>query len=353
MAKLLNEVETESQKADLATREEWKRFDEFRKSASGILGNILSSPNPELVLTVPDLLEATLHEANQRNLKDLKNAWERGDNNEVSNIQRRWSDPIIEELLKGHRAKLAFQCIVDNFFSMKHAQDSEPAKSMSREYLRNAFRSLNDGDVVITTNWDTLAERALMETGKWLPSDGYGFQVCLETGSELEQQPLPEELRVPSSVKVLKLHGSVGWFRKNNVHEVYLRHANYLQDMILLGKYVIRDKNELSPGVGRPENPMIIFPSYLKQIEGPIMQSIWDQVAHALNHAEELTIVGYSLPAPDVAVRTLINPIRRRLAERAIKITVVDVNDTILERWQDFLGNGIHLVSKKAKEHWN
>lgn len=353
MSNLLDEVEKESRKADSATKDDWEHFDAFRKNASGILRAILNSPNPELVLTVPDLLEATLQEANQRNWEELKSAMERGDNDEASKINKRWSDPIRGELVNGRNTKLAFQRLVDHFFSMKHARDSDPAQSISRGYLHNAFSRLGNGDVVITTNWDTLAERVLMETEKWLPSDGYGFQVCFETGSEWKPQFLPKELRVPSSVKVLKLHGSVGWFRKNIGQEVYLRHANYLQYMVLLDGYLIRDKNEPAPGGGPPENPMTIFPSYLKQIEGPIMQSIWDQAVHALNHAEELIIIGYSLPSADVAVRALINPVRQRFNQTAIKVTIVDPSNMVLQRWREFLGDGVRLVPKTAKEHFS
>jgi hypothetical protein len=70
---------------------------------------------------------------------------------------------------------------------------------------------------------------------------------------------------------------------------------------------LIYDKNELPLGSGPDENPLLIFPSYLKQLEGPILQSIWDQAARALTQAEEVTFVGYSLPLADVAVRALIN----------------------------------------------
>lgn len=62
-------------------------------------------------------------------------------------------------------------------------------------------------DTFITFNWDTILDRALAETGKWHPDDGYLVNF---------EQLLDREWRPPRKVKsewsLLKLHGSTNWF---------------------------------------------------------------------------------------------------------------------------------------------
>jgi hypothetical protein len=52
--------------------------------------------------------------------------------------------------------------------------DAEPDAGSRRAYLQGELAFVRDGDVIITTNYDTLAERTLMEEGRWSPGDGYG-----------------------------------------------------------------------------------------------------------------------------------------------------------------------------------
>ena len=205
---LLKVIEKESKNADLTTKDAWEHFDKFRKSQNGILKTILESSNPELVLTIPDLLVATLSEADQNAFRKLEEKLERGYKLSDSEIDAELNFPVRKKLLDGRYAKWAFSQVADHFFEMKHAEDAQPNSYKGREYLRKAFSSLKEGDTVITTNWDTLAERVLMEEGKWFPLDGYGFPIRLQKDSKL---PLKESSF--SSVKVLKLHGSVGWFK--------------------------------------------------------------------------------------------------------------------------------------------
>lgn len=188
-----------------------------------------------------------------------------------------------------------------------------------------------------------------MEQEKWLPGDGYGFPVYIESGPELHPQPLPDDLKKPSQVKVLKLHGSIGWFSHDN-NGIYFRYPNYLQ-YLRPNERVIRDKNE--PNTGHHENFVLIGFSYLKQLEGTIIQSIWDQALEAITTANEVTIVGYSLPSADVAVRMLLNPLRRRISEGLVKVKVVDTEETILKRWKIFLGTKVETIPVKAEKFFS
>jgi hypothetical protein len=114
----------------------------------------------------------------------------------------------------------------------------------------------------------------------------------------------------------------------------------------------IHDEREPPPGHGPDENPVVIFPSYIKQLFDPALQAIWGHAAKALDAAEKVTFVGYSLPSADVAVRALINPLRRKLLDHEAEITVVNPDAKHLETWKDFLGNGVECVLRTAKEFY-
>lgn len=343
---LLNEIKNKVQSADEYTKEVWDRFEKFRLSAKGQLKSLLESSNPELILTVPDLLVATLNENDLDRWKKLKKAWHSGNQQTIENLNKEWSAPRRKHLIEGEMAKRDFQLLVDHFFSMKHANDDQQNARERRTYIHNIMANLHEGDVVITTNWDTIVERTLMEQKKWLPSDGYGFLVHIESEPAWRPQPLPDNWKKPSQVKVLKLHGSIGWFSHDN-NGIYFRYPKYLQNLRPNGK-VIRDKNE--PNTGHHENFALIGFSYLKQLEGAIIQSIWDQALEGITTANEVTIVGYSLPSADVAVRMLLNPLRRRISEGLVKVKVVDTKKTILEHWKNFLGTKVETIPEKAEK---
>ncbi len=348
---LLNKIKNKVQSADQRTKEAWDRFEKFRYSAKGQLKLVLESSNPELMLTVPDLLAATLKENDLDTWKKLKEARRSDDQRTIREINKWWRHPLRKQLVAGEQAKRDFQLLVDHFFSMKHADDDQPTAMKRRTYIRKAMTNLSEGDVVITTNWDTIVERTLMEQKKWLPGDGYGFTVGIESGPAwLPSQPLPDDLTKPSQVKVLKLHGSIGWFSCDN-NEIYFRDPNYLQ-YLRPNEKVIRGKK--APNFGPHENFVLVGFSYLKSLEGRDIQSIWDQASEAIATANEVTIVGYSLPSADVAVRMLLNPLRRRIFEGLVKVKVVDTNKTTLKRWKTFLEDEdedkVETIQKEAEK---
>ncbi len=229
-------------------KEDWKQFTQFRQSAPGLLSMVLGSSNPELVLTVPDLLEATLDAAEAENWRNIKNADKAGNQELVYQLQSHWTGQKRDQLVQATKAKQAFQRLADAFFSHRHCCDSADEGKSRRIYLHNALGKLTEDDIVITTNWDTLAERVLLDQRRWLPTDGYGFNVQISSGPPWSKDR-QERLAGSSKIKVLKLHGSTGWFRNAyGSGTIYLRHANYLQYFVPPGHAEIHDIE--SPGSG-------------------------------------------------------------------------------------------------------
>jgi hypothetical protein len=66
---------------------------------------------------------------------------------------------------------------------------------------------LQPNDALLTFNWDTILDRALYETRRWFPDDGYGVGF----DGLLDGSWRPPRATVSSHL-LLKLHGSTNWF---------------------------------------------------------------------------------------------------------------------------------------------
>ena len=93
-----------------------------------------------------------------------------------------------------------------------------------------------------------------------------------------------------------------------------------------------------APPVGPLQEPMLLYPSYLKRLNNETMQHLWHRASESLRIAERVEIYGYSLPESDLAVRTLFNVLRFRSEadERAIRVHAP--SEASQERRRRFLG---------------
>ena len=171
------------------------------------------------------------------------------------------------------------------------------------------------GDVVVSLNYDVSLDRELRRAGKWEIRDGYGF----DTGINAVPQ---------SSVKLLKLHGSTNWidslfggvrggssfsagfgFDSRGSRPVIMP-----QEFDFLEYQRIRDPQFNGGGVDRAGS--MILPSRNKRFHvatsiNPrerehFWASLWGQAAKALQEADEIAIIGYSLPEADTEARKLV-----------------------------------------------
>ena len=339
---------------DETTKEEIKQFFNYRKNINEpLLKEVLNSPNPELVLTVPDLLKETLSESDKKKWTQLTKNIKSMTEEEAEKHNEYWNCRIRYQLVTADTVSRRFQSALHTFFGWKHYEDSQRDNHDKRDYFREAFKELQISDVIITTNWDTLAERTLIELEKWCPADGYGLDIKLQTNVLKTREIKRRFHECPdSAVKVLKLHGSVGWYREED-YSLHGEYSSIYLDHPYLLKYFpnhenLRDVN--SPEVGPPLDPVFVIPSYLKQIEGIDMQSIWNQASRALHGAERIIFVGYSLPNADVAIRVLINSISHRVKNGDVEVTIIDPDSDVQDRFKVILGDKINQCEKHAKE---
>ncbi|MCG9893938.1 MAG: SIR2 family protein [Fimbriimonadaceae bacterium] len=152
---------------------------------------------------------------------------------------------------------------------------------------------------IITFNYDVAVDLALLDAQ--LPID-----YCLDT---LGARDL--------SVPLMKLHGSLNWGQNVQTKEVkvlpipgYVRHMNRQQrqtgNRILLPigtglpmffREVFQEESEWSP--------LIVPPSWNKADYHKDLSKVWSRAADHLSEAEQIFIIGYSLPETDSFFRHL------------------------------------------------
>jgi len=163
--------------------------------------------------------------------------------------------------------------------------------------LKTALMQLGDGDVLISFNWDTTAERIADKLGKKL----------LATGPGLSRH----------SVNLVKPHGSLSWEDGGKPERTIWRHDD--------GKPLLdpMDVNCVHPCPGKPMQPLVLGAVPMKerliqetQKGNPKIYEIfadqWAAVVRAITEARALTVIGYRFPSEDGYGRFLLREAARR-----------------------------------------
>jgi hypothetical protein len=356
---------------DVGRKAHWGHFLARRETAHDREKLLLTSGNPEVVLSCLDLCaealttdDGAIRAVERDAVHEFKNipngdeatafAAARGEY-----IETLYDDPKRQPLKSAIRAQLGFVSGLDAYLEHMHWRDDQQEASASREYLHREIASLTDGDVIITTNYDTLAERVLFERGMWSAADGYGFAVPLTNIPRDVPRPRrapPAWATPPSRVKVLKLHGSFGWRLIEDVSESRSDHiilgSEFLSAMLPTRRgqlYLLYDRREQDAPFPMTV-PALAYPSFLKQVVGSTFLEIWEAARLALAGADEIRILGASLPLADAAVRTLFGPARFRLARGEVSIQIDDKSEESFDRWASHLGQDVCWIRRFAGE---
>lgn len=150
--------------------------------------------------------------------------------------------------------------------------------------------ALRPHDTVISLNYDTLLDSALVQRG-WDPREGYGIAGSAEK-FRWRPQKINSNLR---QVRLLKLHGSLNWFVRGTFAELS---AVFFKKPC---RVVAPRMNELAGHVRQ-----IIPPIYGKFFNHDHWRSLWASAYSALREAEALVVIGCSLIDTDYHLRALV-----------------------------------------------
>lgn len=169
--------------------------------------------------------------------------------------------------------------------------------------------TFNYDDVFDEALWNKRKLPARVQTGDpgpfWHPDDGYGF-LCSSWYRALQPS---YSVTVGSSMRLLKLHGSLNWRTKLGARSPFSLDS------------IVHSEPWLKPQSGSPldtlevkllnshlnPRPLIVPPVLTKAslIAEPVLQRTWSCAYETLKQAKKVLFVGYSFPVTDLAARFL------------------------------------------------
>ncbi len=197
------------------------------------------------------------------------------------------------------------------------ADKSKEAENSS--LLHKFVNNLNDGDAIITFNWDTLIERALLEQSKKM-----NFKA-----------------RDNEAISIFKLHGSLNWV--DIPEDLFLKYPESV--------YPLSDRVAYTPDYRYYDvwdvldsPPLIVPPGLSKRVVvNQIFKDIWNEAFQSINSADNVTFIGYSIPRDDIQARSLLSLgwySRMHDATRdKIKYILIDPDPEICGRYASIISN--------------
>lgn len=169
---------------------------------------------------------------------------------------------------------------------------------------QNLVAQMGIGDRIISFNWDILIDNALshdrQNAGLFDATCGYGFE---PTGVEVREgewfQGGCGQHTADSAKRLLfKLHGSMNWLRCLECEGIYIHKARKASYDIAEGLGTCRVDSQVL-------RPMIVPFTWAKKFDIKPYAQIWRGARVALQRAQRIVVIGYSLPDADFHARDL------------------------------------------------
>lgn len=179
----------------------------------------------------------------------------------------------------------------------------------------------------ITLNYDDFLDEALLSTGAWNRTRGYGF-FCRPSYSVVNDAYSEHEY---SDTMLLKLHGSVNWLPKLGSSKPYaidsiVHHEDWPE-------FAGRTLDRIDIERHLESEPVIIPPISVKYdlVLQPILRIVWSLAFEHLSNASEVTFIGYSLPLTDNVAHTLFAEALESLNTSAIYVVGLEDDQNTLD----------------------
>lgn len=250
----------------------------------------------------------------------------------------------------------------------KKATSSKMAKGWGDTYIVLAG-ILNDGDTVITLNYDLFLDIAIaaMYSKYGRMDEGAPFRVTYGTdylnissdGDYYSKGPLhapPNDeppLKHPQAT-ILKLHGSLNWAFCSSCKTLLMTewtpisristHLNSLQslDTDFKSKHLCCSHFTLES--------LIVPPTWMKDYDNPVLRTLWQKAVAQLQFADEIVFLGYSFSEVDFQFRYLFSrALHMRHGKPWRRITVVNSDESVFWKYRRFFGE-VDCVEEKASE---
>lgn len=197
-----------------------------------------------------------------------------------------------------------------------------------------------DNVTFVTTNYDTLLDDAIEREAVSGPRGtgsvvDYGFAALVQRDTDAYAEE--------RTFKCYKIHGSLNWLYCSACDDL---HVTYASDGVT--RLVDDPEGAPCPTCDTPRTPVIIPPSYYKDMSNMYLAVVWNRACHALRDADRIVFCGYSFPDADMHVKYLVKRAQLNRNREVRPLSVMLVNhyfekpgDTVVEecrRFSRFLG---------------
>jgi hypothetical protein len=178
--------------------------------------------------------------------------------------------------------------------------------------LREAHELHNT--LFVSTNYDILIDNALTE------EHGYGFD--LDYGIEFRNFDWPGDWKRPRlgrNILLFKPHGSLNWLFCPTCNELEITPKEKGVVTRLISEYADRK----CPECGTVFSPMIVPPTFYKDLTNVFLSSIWNRTDVSLRKVKHIVFCGYSFLDADIHIKYLL---KRAQTNRDTPLTITVIN---------------------------
>jgi SIR2-like domain len=214
---------------------------------------------------------------------------------------------------------------------------------------RKLVRTLRLGNklkkvVFVSTNYDILIDNALTEQ--------YRNGVDLDYGIEFRNFDRSDDWIRPvlkRRVGLFKPHGSLNWLFCATCNEIEITP----KEKGVVTRLISGFANEACSLCGSVYSPLIVPPTFYKDLNNVFLSSIWNRTDIALRGVKHIIFCGYSFPDADIHIKYLLKRAQTN-RNRPLKITVINnhngkkQDDARREedRYKRFLGEKVNYTAK-------
>ena len=219
---------------------------------------------------------------------------------EVENRLDRESPEILRAAIYSPVKRASF-AINRMFRSIGWALRTKPLLS----YLRNRCSSPNHRHTFVSFNYDLALEHVLEQaTSHWSPKAGYGLNLRWGAINDPDDVPGPDLVPLrggrSNDVIVLKPHGSLNWLLDDR-HRFHLPFISLTEEgrVRYIGTKVTHPYVSLPDRLPIAVSPFIVPPTSKKNTNTRVLQRIRQMETDALAAADEVFVIGWSVPSTD------------------------------------------------------
>jgi hypothetical protein len=202
--------------------------------------------------------------------------------------------------------------------------------------------------IFVSTNYDILIDNVLTEL--------YDENFDLDYGIDFRNFEKPDDWKRPrreNRIALFKPHGSLNWLFCPACNELEITP----KEKGVVTRLISDFRLSACPECGSVYLPLIVPPTFYKDLNNVFLSSIWNRTDNALRRVDHVVFCGYSFPDADIHIKYLL---KRAQTNRSApqKFTVINhfpgKSDSICKeetyRYKRFLGLGVNYTEMSFEQ---